>query len=152
MAFSDYSFVTHWRIKGPIRTVFAILKDGKNYAKWWRPAYVSSEEVSPNRVLSLVRARLPYTLTFVTEPVREIPPHEFEILAAGELAGTGLWRLEESGDWVDIDFLWNVRAEKPLVRWLSLFLKPLFKWNHDWVMRAGERGLQGVLESASLRS
>ena len=142
MAFSDYHFVTHWRVRGPIQKVYEILRDGPGYFRWWRPAYVRSEEVGPKKVESLVRAKLPYTLRFTTEVVRERPPDEFEIRATGELSGTGLWKLRQSGETTEIDFFWDVRAEKALVRWLSPVFKPLFRWNHDWVMKMGERGLQ----------
>lgn len=151
MAFYDYSFVTHWKVRGPIRAVYAILKDGKNYSRWWRPAYLKSEEIAPNRVQSLVRAKLPYTLIFTTEPVRENPPHEFEIRASGELAGTGLWKLRQEGEWTYAEFHWNVRAEKPLVRWLSFLLKPIFKWNHDWVMKTGEACLSQLIKTETDR-
>jgi hypothetical protein len=106
---------------------------------------LKTEEVGLRKVRSLVRAKLPYTLNFTTELVRERPPHELEIKASGELVGTGLWKLNEKDGWTEIEFHWDVRAEKPLVRWLSFLLKPLFRWNHDWVMRVGERGLQGEI-------
>lgn len=121
--------------------VYEILKDGRRYSSWW-PAYEVSEEITHGRVRSIVRARLPYTLTFTTEVIEEKPPHEFSIRAAGELAGTGRWVLRQDGEETRIVFYWDVRADKPLIRWLSPLLKPLFRWNHDWVMKVGERGLQ----------
>ena len=142
MSFSDYHFITHWRIQGSKEIIYQILKDGAGYERWWKPAYVTSTEVGKNKIRSLVRAKLPYTLTFTTEAVREIPYEEFEIRSSGELAGTGLWKFRQVNEWTEIDFYWDVRAEKPLVRWLSLFLKPIFRWNHDWVMKTGETCLQ----------
>lgn len=142
MAFHHYSFVTKWRIQGPIYKVYNILRDGKQYAHWWRPAYLLSEEIGDGCIRVRVRAKLPYTLVFETKPIRENPPYELEIQAFGELSGTGLWKLREEERWTLIEFHWNVRAEKPLVRWLSPFFKPIFKWNHDWVMRTGEACLQ----------
>ncbi len=142
MAASDYHFVSYWRVRGPIRLVYDILKDGERYSQWWCPAYVSTRKVGDKKVQSLVRAKLPYTLDFNTELVREDPPHELEIRATGELAGRGLWRLEENSGDVVVTFYWDVRAEKTLVKLLSPLLKPLFRWNHDWVMKVGEKGLQ----------
>ena len=142
MAVYDYHFVTHWKIRGPIRRIYDVLKDGARYSEWWRSAYLKTEETGPRKVRALVRAKLPYTLDFTTEMVRESRPNELEIRASGELVGKGLWKLNHSDGWTNIVFYWDVRAEKPLVRWLSFLLKPLFRWNHDWVMRVGERGLQ----------
>jgi len=138
----DYHFVTHWRVKGPIQKIYEILKDGRSYSRWWRPAYVSSEEVEPRKIEALVRAKLPYTLRFTTEVIHEDPPHEFKIRASGELEGTGLWKLHQDGEMTEVTFFWDVRAQKTLVRWLSFLLKPLFIWNHDWVMKTGETALQ----------
>jgi hypothetical protein len=42
---------------------------------------------------------------------------------------------------VDIMFDWRIRAEKPLLRWLSFVLKPLFEANHRWAMARGEECL-----------
>jgi hypothetical protein len=146
MAASDYHFVTHWKIRGPIRAVYDILKDGEGYSRWWKPAYVRTDVVGTRKVRALVRARLPYTLDFTTELVREDPPREIEIRATGELAGRGLWRLAQEDGLVAVTFHWDVSAEKPLVKLLSPILKPLFKWNHDWVMRTGEKGLQTEID------
>ena len=147
MAFSDYSFVTHWRVRGPIQTVYDILKDGESYSQWWQPAYVSTRAVGTKKVRSLVRAKLPYTLDFTTELVRENPPYEFEIKSTGELSGKGLWKLEESGDgMVNVTFFWDVRANKFWVRFLSPIFKRIFQWNHDWVMELGEKGLVKEIE------
>ena len=146
MGFADYHFVTHWRIKGPIHIVYDILKDGPHYSQWWKPSYVSSSEITDKsgnqKVVCTVRARLPYTLTFTTELIREKPPHEILVKSTGELIGTGLWKLRQEKDDTCVEFYWDVKATKPLIRCLSFILKPFFKWNHSWVMRNGEVSLQ----------
>ncbi|MBI2067562.1 MAG: hypothetical protein HYT77_06100 [Deltaproteobacteria bacterium] len=146
----DYRFVTHWRIRGNCHEVFSILRDGAHYARWWRPAYQESKQLSDKKVSSKVRAKLPYTLQFITELVRENAPWELEIHASGELVGTGRWTLSQHGPHAEIEFHWNVRAEKPLVRWLSPFLKSLFRWNHNWVMSTGEQALQAEVDKRNL--
>jgi hypothetical protein len=146
MAAHDYQFVTHWKVRGPIRLVYDILKDGEHYDRWWKPAYVRTDVVGNRKVRAMVRAKLPYTLDFTTELVREDPPREIEIRASGELSGRGLWKLEENSGDVAVTFYWDVRAEKPWVKFLSPLLRPLFKWNHDWVMRAGEDRLQSEID------
>lgn len=149
MSYSSYHFVTHWKVRGGIHLVFEILRDGENYSQWWRPAYVSSRVVGlqgGHKVHCLVRAKLPYTLSFTMELAHEKPPYELELRATGELVGRGLWRLREAGELTEIEFQWDVRAEKTLVKWLSPILRPLFHWNHDWVMRMGQIGLQEEVE------
>jgi len=146
----NYHFVTHWRIRGPIGLVYSILKEGKNYSKWWGSAYKSTKEVAKNSVEVLVRAKLPYTLRFTTELLSENKPHGFVLKASGELVGTGRWALRESGEITEVIFYWDVWAEKKIIRWFSFLLKPLFVWNHDWVMKEGEKGLQKEVDQKVL--
>ena len=148
MAIYDYHFVTHWKIKGSPEQIFNILKEGQHYDQWWKPAYVKTLKLNDNKIEALVRAKLPYTLTFVTELISEIPNKEIKIKSTGELEGSGLWQLEPDGVYTKVNFFWDVQASKPLIRWLSLILKPLFKWNHDWVMKTGECCLQKEVEKA----
>ena len=142
----QYHFVTHWKIHGPIELIYEVLKDGKNYSRWWNKNYLVSEELDSQTLRCIVRAFLPYTLTFTSQILSENPPHEFKISANGELIGTGLWRLQQNGSVTDIEFFWDVQAQKFLMRWLSFFLKPLFVWNHTWVMRQGELALKSEVE------
>lgn len=37
--------------------------------------------------------------------------------------------------------LWRVELARPWMRWLAPLLAPLFRWNHDGLMRAGREGL-----------
>ncbi len=142
MAFYDYRFVTHWRIRGPISVIYDILKEGQAYSRWWKLSYVSSETVGVGKIRCLVRAWLPYTLQFTTELLQENPPYEFAVEATGDLVGTGVWKLKQEGEDAVVEFHWNVRASKSLVKWLSLFLKPVFAWNHAWVMKKGKACLR----------
>ena len=142
MAFSDYHFTTHWNIQASPDAIYEVLKDGERYQDWWKPAYLRTEKVGEKKVRALVRALLPYTLEFTTELIRDEPPRELELRSTGELEGRGLWVLKPNGGSTDVYFYWDVRTHKPLLRWLSFLLKPLFKKNHDWVMRQGEPLLQ----------
>lgn len=149
MAFSDYHFTTHWKIQAEPEAIYQVLKDGDRYQDWWRPAYVRTEKVGDKKVRALVRALLPYTLEFTTELIREDPPRELELRSTGELEGRGLWVLKPNGDGTDVFFYWDVRTNKRLLRWLSFLLKPIFKKNHDWVMRQGEPLLQAEVKRRS---
>jgi hypothetical protein len=43
---------------------------------------------------------------------------------------------------VDVTYDWRLRAEKPLLRHLSLVLRALFEANHRWAMARGEESLR----------
>ena len=69
-----------------------------------------------------------------------------EGVAEGELRGTGTWRLSEAGDVVRVSYAWNVTTTQAWMRWSAPLLRPLFRWNHDAVMRAGGLGLARRLQ------
>jgi hypothetical protein len=46
----------------------------------------------------------------------------------------------------EVTYDWQIRAEKPLLRWLTPVLRPLFSFNHEWAMRKGEESLKLELQ------
>ena len=65
--------------------------------------------------------------------------------AWGDFDGTGRWTFEQDGAFVNITYDWNIRAEKPLLRYLSFLMKPIFAANHRWAMAQGEACLRQEL-------
>jgi hypothetical protein len=72
-------------------------------------------------------------------------PISFVIRATGDFDGHDVWSLQPQDNDVAIAFDWRLRAEKPLLRYLSFLFKPLFKWNHRWAMVCGEEGLRAEI-------
>jgi hypothetical protein len=93
----------------------------------------------------LTKGRLPYTLRWRAEITEGRPPEGFTIAATGDFMGCGVWTIRQDGPDVDITFDWRLRAEKPLIRGLSLLFKPLFRANHLWAMARGQEGLRAEL-------
>ena len=145
MPANDYRFVTRWTVESTCEEVSAVLGDPIDLPRWWPMVYLKVEEVCPpdgrglgRRVRLLTKGKLPYTLRWEFEVVDSRHPHGFTIEAAGDFEGTGRWTFEQRGPAVDIVFDWRIRAEKPLLRWLSCVFKPLFAANHRWAMAQGE--------------
>ena len=65
--------------------------------------------------------------------------HGFTLVATGDFDGRGEWTFVQDGAFVDITYDWRLRAEKPLLRNLSVLLKPLFEANHRWAMAQRRR-------------
>jgi len=145
---NDYHFVTKWTVAGTCEEVSDVLADPLDLPRWWPSVYLKVEELTPGdamgigrRVRLLTKGKLPYTLRWEFEVVESRPPHGFAIAAHGDFDGTGRWTFEQRGPAVDITFDWRIRAEKPLLRWLSFVLKPIFAANHRWAMARGEESL-----------
>ena len=152
MPANDYVFLSHWRVKGTPENAYEVLTDVPGYLRWWPDVYLavtplnSAEKDGPGQSYRLVtRGKLPYRLRWNARIVRTRRPHGFTIEATGDFVGRGIWTLTERANDLKISFDWRLRAEKPLLRYLSFLLKPLFRWNHRWAMARGEEGLRREL-------
>lgn len=152
MRANQYRFTSRWQIQGRIEDVYALLIRVTDFPRWWPSVYLDVREVHPGQAdgtgmtaLLHTRGRLPYTLRWQLRVIRASPPHGFTIEAGGDLNGQGTWSLEADGPQVGITFDWEVRADKPLLRYLSFIFKPLFAANHRWAMTQGEASLRREL-------
>ena len=74
----------------------------------------------------------------------------FSLVASGDFDGRGIWTFKQDGPWVEITYDWKISAEKPLLRYFSFIMKPIFSANHYWAMAKGEESLK--LELARRRA
>jgi hypothetical protein len=148
MGAPEYRLVSEWRVLGTVEEVADVLEDVQELSRWWPSVYLDVEELEPGDERSVGRrARLhtkgwlPYTLDWELCVAESRHPHGFSIEAKGDLAGRGVWTFEQAGAWTLVTYDWQVRAEKPLLRLLPPWLRPVFAANHRWAMRMGERSL-----------
>jgi uncharacterized protein YndB with AHSA1/START domain len=151
---SEYVFIDEWDVDAPQEAVFAALADASTYPDWWKPVYIDVEADSPPDVgctsKQHFKGRLPYTLRTTSEIVRYEPPREFEVSVIGDLTGRGVWTLSEADDGrVHIHFDWRVIADRPLLRYLTPVLRPVFRWNHNWSVKRAIQGLEPYARTAS---
>jgi uncharacterized protein YndB with AHSA1/START domain len=147
-----YEIESRWRVAGAIDDVYGVLTDAESLPRWWPEAYASVTVVAEGaadgvgRVTAITtRGLLPYDVRWRVEVLETRRPELIRIAASGDVIGRGEWRLSQAGDNVDLAYLWQVRVGKPWMQRLEFLLKPVFVWNHNWVMRRGERGLRAEL-------
>src|SRR5690242_8565107 len=126
MRSNEYSFVTCWRVQGTPEEVFRVLEDPLDLVRWWPAVYLDVKEVQPGdaeglgRVVRLhTRGWLPYTLRWYLRGVERTFPSRVVIEAEGDFVGRGVWTFAADGDWVNATYDWRIRADKPMLRWLS---------------------------------
>jgi hypothetical protein len=51
---------------------------------------------------------------------------------------------------VHVRFDWRVFADRPLLRYLTPILRPLFRWNHGWSIKRAIEGLEPYARSEGL--
>jgi Polyketide cyclase / dehydrase and lipid transport len=146
MAANEYHFVTYWRVEGAIEEVSDVLDKACDLPRWWPSVYLSVQQREPGGPVELVtKGWLPYRLHWFFRVTEAHRPQGFSIEAWGDLEGRGTWTLEQDGRCVNVTYDWHVRAEKPLLRYLSFVFKPLFRANHRWAMARGEESLKAEL-------
>ena len=146
-----YSFLTTWALDAPIEQVFDALHDPPAYPSWWRGVEEVErlEQGDADGVGSLDRyvwkSKLPYRLEFRSRTTRVERPHLMEGHAIGELEGDGRWRLWQGPVGTCVTYEWNVGTTAAWMNALAPLARPVFAWNHDYVMRNGAHGLARLL-------
>lgn len=137
-----YVFHTEWRLATAPDEVYAALRDVASYPQWW-PQVRSVRRLSDTSGEVRCRSLLPYELVFVIS--REIEDSHERVLSVrqiGDLDGTSRWTVHDDGTAV---FDEDVVVHKALVRVAGRLARPALRYNHDLMMRGGERGLRHYL-------
>ncbi|MFN8222797.1 MAG: SRPBCC family protein [Gaiellales bacterium] len=148
---ATYSFTDRWRIAGSAEEIYALLSCPRDYPTWWGEAFLSGDgddgPAAPGKKARLLtRGWLPYTLTWELECVDAVAPYRLDSRITGDFVGRGVWTITpRADDACEVVLEWTVDVRKPLVRNLTPLLRPLFRWNHRWAMKHGERRMQALL-------
>jgi len=147
----SYSFLTAWLIEAEREPVYEAIWESERWPQWW-PGVVEATQLEPGgadgtgrRGRYEWRSRIPYPVRFEVVATRLERPHLLEGDATGDLAGTGRWRLYEERGVTAVLYSWEVTAQKRWIRLLGPVADPVFRWNHDQIMRAGAHGLAAEL-------
>lgn len=147
---SDYHFITRWHLPATCEEVYRILEDVNALADWWPSVYLDVQVLEPGQpggvgklVALHTKGWLPYTLRWQFRVTATDFPNGFALEALGDFVGRGIWTFRPAGEGrCEVTYDWQIRAEKPLLRWLTPLLRPLFSANHEWAMRRGEESLR----------
>jgi hypothetical protein len=149
-----FEYVTEWRFDAPIESVWAALTDVEQWPEWW-PHVREVHTLSPGGAddLGAVRrlrwsSRLPYGFTLDVKTIEALPMARLRGRATGDMAGTGLWELWRDGTGTRLRYTWNLALYTRWMRLAAPLMAPVFRWNHEGVMRAGMRGLERWLAGA----
>ena len=91
------------------------------------------------------RTRLPYRIVLEMETVAVERERLLSARAGGDAEGLGTWRLTPQPGGTRLEYEWRSVLARSWMRRLAPLAVPLFKWNHDAVMRAGGAGLARYL-------
>lgn len=146
-----YSFLTTWLLQSPREPVWDAIYDEAGWPEWWRGVEVA-EELRPGdqhgvgtKSRMVWRSFLPYRVEFEVTATKIERLSLMEGQAVGDLEGVGRWRLYEQDGVTAVLYEWDVATTKPWMNRLAPLLRPVFEWNHDWVMRRGGEGIAARL-------
>ena len=152
---ASYSFLTTWIVDAPREDVWDAIYELERWPEWWRGVR-SVEKLEPGDADGIGalyrhewRSVIPYPVRFETRITRIERPHLIAADADGELAGTGCWRLFEGRE-TAVTYEWNVRTTRPWMNVLAPLARPVFRWNHNVVMRQGGECLADLLDARLL--
>lgn len=149
MASNEYHFITHWQVESSVQEVSDVLGNAPDLVRWWPSVYLGVKELEPGdkngigKVIDLyTKGWLPYTLRWQFRVTESRYPYGFTLKAWGDFDGQGIWTFVQNGRFVHITYDWKIRADKPLLKYLSFIMKPIFSANHHWAMKKGEESLK----------
>src|SRR3989338_1190891 len=150
---NHYHFVTRWRMEGEAAVVYDLLTDPLHYERWWRGPMLKVQELkAPDErglnqtvCFQMKGGRLPNSLKWEPRCIELNKPYYFVSEVNGGFFGKGAWTFKQDGAWVDISFDWDVRVQKPAIRYFSFLLRLFFVANHNWVMRTWQESLHREL-------
>ena len=142
-----FEYVTEWRLDAPIERVWDALVDVESWPQWWpHVRAVQTLHRGAASDLGTVRrirwgSRLPYGFELDVETTEVTPTARLRGRASGDMAGSGLWELERDGAGTFVRYTWQLELHTRWMRLAAPFMAPVFRWNHEGVMRAGGNGL-----------
>lgn len=143
----QYYFITRWQIRAPVEQVWEAIYNSLEWPQWWKGVRsVRSIDEGDARGIEgcreyTWRSILPYNLTFKSTLLEREDYKRLYGKASGQLQGEGTWHFFEKDGITYLQYDWKVATTIPWMNAVSFLLKPLFKYNHDVVMRWGARGL-----------
>lgn len=154
---NHYHLNTLWQFDAPVDAVWDAITHPERWPDWWDgvECVVALEAGDASGVGARQRytwkSVLPYRLTFVSRVTRVEPQRLLEGEVEGELEGVGRWHFERAEGLTTVRYEWRVRTTPWWMNLLAPLARPLFRWNHDALMRAGGLGLARYL-NARLRA
>jgi uncharacterized protein YndB with AHSA1/START domain len=140
-----YHFVTSWRVKASPEEVYDIINQPLEYPRWWPSVYLDCRETlqgaangAGHCVQFHTKGWLPYTLEWEARTTESVPSQRIAFGAFGDFDAHGAWTFTQDGAFTDITFDWNLEPGKPLLRYLTPVMRPVFEANHRWAMQQGE--------------
>jgi hypothetical protein len=145
MDLNFYRFRSVWRVEATAGEAFTALSTVVDYPAWW-PQVRAAGVVAPDACALTVRSLVPYDLSIVVRRARrDRAGGVLEATLSGDLDGFTRWTLYPGDTWTRLIFDQEVVVTNASLRRFSLVARPVYRADHAFMMRQGERGLRTYL-------
>jgi carbon monoxide dehydrogenase subunit G len=134
-----YRLTTTWLLGAEREAVFDVVRDFERWPEWW-PG-VEQVALEGDEMEQQWRSRLPYAVRFRAVVDAIEPPERIEGRVEGALRGTGRCRLDEAPEGTTVEFELEVETTEAWMNLVAPFARPVFVWNHSYLMRRGGEGI-----------
>ena len=138
---APFTFDRSWEFDIDAAGLWRVLSVTGDYSRWWtwlRRLDAPDGLAVGRPTHCVVRAPLPYSLTFTVTPVQIEPERLVEADVDGDLAGRArleLSPLAEGG--CRARLVWSVDLRDRVLRPLARLARPVLEWGHEWVVATG---------------
>ncbi len=136
-----FPFDRSWVFPVPPAELWQAISRTDRFPEWW--AWLRSFDSDGLAVGStahcVVRAPLPYTLSFRVAIHRVVPERLLDTLVSGDLEGPARLEVEPHPKGSTARLVWDLQLRPPVLRAASRLARPLMVWGHDWVVDNGVR-------------
>ena len=147
MDWTHYRFRSRWALAAPPIAVYEALERVEDYPRWW-PQVREVTRLDDTTGVIRIRSALPYDIRITAHEARRDPvAGVLEIAMSGDVEGWARWTVTADGPGTLARYEQDVDVHKPLLRWLAVPGRPLFRANHRLMMRSGRRGLVAHLQA-----
>jgi hypothetical protein len=146
----SFVFRSQWRLPAAPHSVYDVLSDVETYPQWW-PQVRKARRIDDLSGELTCRSLLPYDLVFrMREETRDPAGLVLRAQVEGDLNGSTQWTITADGDRSSLAvFDENVSVGSGMLHAAGRLFRPALKFNHDLMMRAGEKGLRGYLRAGA---
>ena len=149
---AEYRFLTTWDVPGATPAeMYDVIGDVTEYPRWWGDVFLQvTGDAGPPRpgktAQVLARGFLPYKLRWQLNVLEVEEARRIKFAVSGDFEGGGEWTFSQADGGTRAVFDWRPIVEKPIVKYLTPVLRPLFRKNHLWTVKRGREHLDEELE------
>jgi hypothetical protein len=141
---APFDFDRSWHFDVDVDELWRVLTVTDDYLRWWTwlrrldaPAGIAVGK--PARCV--VRAPLPYSLSFTVTPLRIEPARTIEARVDGDLRGLACLEIDAddtgSRPGCEARLTWSIELHDRMLRPIARLARPVLEWGHEWVVAGG---------------